>query len=88
VAGEPARPVLVHLVAELARVVLLDEATAESILQQLRRHFQNTRTWQARQVYWPIRAALTGAVEGPPLAEIMALLGKEQCLQRAAAVLR
>jgi glutamyl/glutaminyl-tRNA synthetase len=86
-AEETARPVLVLLLAELARVVLLDEATAASILDGLRAHFRAQQGWQAKQVYWPIRAALSGHVQGPPLSDMMALLGKERCMRRAAAVL-
>lgn len=83
-----ARPVLVRLIAELAQLVLLDEQTAQHALQSLQRHFEREEQWTAREVYLPIRAALTGRVEGPPLHEIMALLGKDACLQRVAAVLR
>lgn len=85
---EAARPVLVRLVAELAHVVLLDEQTAQSILQNMKRQFAAASGWQARDVYWPVRAALTGSVRGPALHEVMALLGKGRCLERAAAILR
>ncbi|MFW6184712.1 MAG: glutamate--tRNA ligase [Chloroflexota bacterium] len=81
-------PVLVRLVAELASVVLLDEETARRILQGLRRQFSESEGWEASQVYRPVRAALTGRVEGPPLHEIMGLLGKGRCLERAAVILR
>jgi glutamyl/glutaminyl-tRNA synthetase len=50
--------------------------------------FAGSFHWEAREVYWPIRAALTGRVRGPALHEIMALLGKGRCLERAAAILR
>jgi nondiscriminating glutamyl-tRNA synthetase len=86
--SQAARPVLVHLVAEIAAVVLLDEQTADGILQNLRANFKESHGWEARQVYHPIRAALTGHTSGPPLSEIMGLLGKERTLQRIAAVLR
>ena len=85
---ESAHPVLVRLVAELAHVVLLDEQTAESILQNLRGQFAEMQGWTAREVYWPIRAALTGRVRGPALHHVMALLGKGRCLERAAVILR
>lgn len=84
----PTRPVLARLVAELAHVVLLDEHTARSILQSMQQAFADSFNWQAREVYWPIRAALTGRVRGPALHEMMALLGKGRCLERAAAILR
>ena len=85
---DSARPVLARLVAELAHVVLLDEQTAQSILHSMRRQFAQSSAWDAQHVYWPIRAALTGRLRGPALHQVMALLGKGRCLQRAAAILR
>ena len=87
-AGEPAHRVLVHLIAELAQLVLLDEQTAKRILENLQRQFAESKGWTAHDVYWPIRAALTGRVRGPALYDIMGLLGKARCLQRVAAILR
>ncbi len=52
--GETARAVLVRLVAELAHIVLLDEATATAILDTLRQHFGTDDADS------PVRAALTG----------------------------
>lgn len=86
--GESAKPVLTRLVAELAHVVLLDEATAQSILQGLRHSFRQSDGWQPPAIFHPIRAALTGQTGGPLLAEIMAILGKNRTLQRVANALR
>lgn len=86
--GVSTRPVLVHFIAELAHIVLLDEQSAQTILQQLQQRFAASHGWRAQDIYWPIRAALTGRVQGPALHELMALLGKDACLQRAAAILR
>lgn len=86
--GESAHTVLTRLVAELAHVVLLDEATAQSILQGLRQSFKASNGWQPPAVFHPIRAAITGKISGPPLAEIMAILGKNRTLQRVANALR
>ena len=80
--GETARASLVRLVAELAHIVLLDEPTAAAILDNLRQQFGEDGA------DLPVRAALTGRIEGPPLAAIMALLGKQRCLNRIAAILR
>ncbi len=87
-ATAPTRPVLVRLVAELAHVVLLDEQTAQSILNNMQRQFQEEQGRETREIYAPIRAALTGRDRGPALHEVMALLGKERCLERVAAILR
>jgi glutamyl-tRNA synthetase len=86
--SESAHPVLTRLVAELAHVVLLDEATAQSILQGLRNSFKENEGWQPTAVFHPIQAALTGQTGGPSLAEIMAILGKNRTLQRVANALR
>lgn len=85
---EAVRPVLVQLVAELAQVVLLDRATATHILRQLEERFAETEGWTAAEVDAPIRAALTGREQGPPLPTVMALLGRERCMRRIAATLR
>lgn len=86
--GEGARMVLVRTVAELAHVVLLDEETARRILEGVRTQFAASHGWEARDVYWPLRAALTGRVHGPALHEVMGLLGKARCMERLAVVLR
>jgi len=82
-ASKVARPALVRLVAELARIVLLDEPTAAAILENLRRDSDDEEG-----VEDSLRAALTGRVHGPPLPQIMALLGKQRCLNRVATILR
>jgi len=87
-AGEFARPVLTRLVAEMAHVVLLDTETANTILKGMRNQFKQEQGWGPRQIYQPIRAALIGKVHGPPLAEIMGLLGKESCMGRIATALK
>lgn len=80
--GEAARATLVRLVAELAHIVLLDQATATAILENLHRHFE------AESADVAIRAALTGRTQGPPLSQIMGLLGKQRCMNRIATILR
>ncbi|MCA9973098.1 MAG: glutamate--tRNA ligase [Anaerolineales bacterium] len=80
----PAHPVLVQLVAELAAIVLLDEPTAQAILDGLRRRLQAAHGWRTADVYHPIRAALTGDTGGPPLPAVLSLLGKQRALQRLA----
>jgi glutamyl-tRNA synthetase len=72
----------------VATVVLLDEQTAQSILSGLRASFKESYGWNERQILQPIRAALTGATSGPPLPEIMGLIGKERTLQRLGTALR
>lgn len=86
--NDEARVVLISLVAELATVVLLDEPTATAILRGLEQGVGQRQGMTRAQVYRPIRAALTGRLEGPPLSELMALLGKGRCLERLGLILR
>jgi glutamyl-tRNA synthetase len=83
-----AHPVLARLLAEVATVVILDEQTAHSILNGLRASFKASHGWSAKDVFHPLRAALTGRIGGPPLAEIMALIGKGGIMRRVGAVLK
>lgn len=83
-----AAAVLTRLIAELAHIVLLDSETAASILKGLQRDFQSEYNWSAEEILPPIRAALTGTIEGPSLPEIMSLLGKARCLSRVGAAFK
>ncbi|MBK7919553.1 MAG: glutamate--tRNA ligase [Chloroflexi bacterium] len=84
----PASPVILRLITQLAALVILDQPTAESILQQMRADLQAAKGWRAPDVFHPIRAALTGHTEGRPLPEIMGILGKERTMQRLARALK
>lgn len=77
--GPLAHPILARLAAELATIVLLDEPTAAAILSALRRDFDPA------EVERVVTAALLGEVDAWPLAEVMALLGKERTLVRVGA---
>jgi len=74
---EKYRPVFVSLVAELAHIVLLDRGTADSILAGLAERFP-----QETELNTTLLSALTGQENQLPLAAVMAILGKAQCLQR------
>ena len=60
----------------------LDMAEASSLLQELRLRFRESENLKAREVMFPVRASLTGTLRGPSLAAVIALLGKERCVQR------
>ncbi len=77
-----ARKVLAAFVEKLNSLLSLDLAEASSLLQELRLRFKEQEGLKAREVMFPIRARLTGALEGPSLAAVIALLGKERCIQR------
>lgn len=82
-----AKPVLIRLVAEIAAVVLLDDHTAHAILHKLRQDFA-AQGWKTADILQPIRTSLTGHPSGPPLADMMGLLGKERVLQRLGGALQ
>ena len=42
---------------------------------------------KGKQIFIPVRAALTGSIEGPDLDKIMAILGKEKVAGRLAGAL-
>lgn len=86
--GETARPVLMRLVAEIAAVVILDEQTARRILDNMKNTFRENQGWRTSAVFKPIRAALIGTPSGPPLPEIMGIIGKQRTLQRLGNALR
>jgi glutamyl-tRNA synthetase len=86
--GEAAGPVLAQLILAVSQVVILDTATADSILRNLREQFKERFGWGTATIYQPIRAALAGRISGPPLQEMMAILGQARSVNRLAAALR
>ncbi len=83
VLGTPtARRVLETFLEKLTSLLSLDVAKASSLLQELRVQFKEKENLRAREVMFPVRASLTGALRGPSLAAVIALLGKERCIQR------
>lgn len=85
---ETAHHVISQCVAELIAIVLLDEQTAHTILNGLRSRLHEQHGWNAATILKPIRAALTGDVNGPPVHQIMGLIGKQTALQRLADALQ
>jgi glutamyl-tRNA synthetase len=74
--------VLEAFVERIEPVDRLDVAEAGSLLQQLRLLFKERDRLEAKEVLFPIRASLTGSLHGPSLAAVMALLGRERCIER------
>jgi len=86
--AHPSAPaILTRLIAELATLVLVDEASASAILKAILTQFKAENGLKTPEIYHPIRAALTGLVSGPPLPAIMGILGKQRCMQRLASAL-
>jgi nondiscriminating glutamyl-tRNA synthetase len=74
--------VLQALAERLSALTSLDADEASSLLQELRVRFKEQEDLAARDVLFPIRASLTGTLHGPGLAAVMALLGRERCIER------
>ena len=85
--GEPAGIVLVLLIARVASVVILHVDSAAGLLHNLRTELAEQHNWRPAQIMKPIRAALTGTIAGPPLNEIMGIIGQAETLQRLGAAL-
>ena len=54
---------------------------AEAVERGLR-GFLETAGWSAKELFMPVRVALTGRTATPPLFETMEVLGKERCRRR------
>ena len=63
------------------RLEQLESWTAESI-EALLRGLGEELAWKPRELFQPLRVALTGSRVSPPLFETMELLGKARCLSR------
>jgi nondiscriminating glutamyl-tRNA synthetase len=84
VLSEPvAREVLNAFVDEVESIEAPDVEQANSTLSDLRRALKEQAGLEAREVMFSVRAGLTGSLHGPSLAVVVALLGRERCIQRA-----
>ena len=63
------------------RLEALDEYTDTGI-EAVIRELAKVREVKAGQIIHPTRAALTGRTTGPPLFEMMAVLGRDRCIDR------
>ena len=70
-------------VEEVKSIEAPDVEQANSTLSDLRRALKEQAGLGAREVMFPLRAGLTGSLHGPNLAVVVALLGRERCIQRA-----
>jgi glutamyl-tRNA synthetase len=80
VLDDSAREVLAGLHVELQAASPWDEATVEAIV----RAYAEKCDLKLGKVAQPLRAALTGRAVSPPIFDVMALLGKPECLARLA----
>lgn len=64
-----------------------EELTADTV-KQLLKAVQKETGYKGKQLFMPVRAAVTGEVHGPDLRETISLLGKETVLARLESFLR
>lgn len=84
---EPAAgAVLVEFDQRLRRLADLRPESVQQMLMELRGALKASHGLAGRQVMFPVRAALTGRLHGPQLYLVIALLGRERCLERVARV--
>ncbi len=76
--------ILTHFIAEVATVVLLDEETGQKILNGM----SERGGWDHKNMTQIVRSALIGKREGAPLPQILAILGKQRSMERAAMALK
>jgi len=82
--NESAAPVIGALLKELAK---RSSIRAEDI-REIGKEIQKASGAKGKQLYMPVRIAVTGRTQGPELAKAMPILGLERCRARAVAVAR
>ena len=75
---DDARARLAAVIASLEALPEWSAASTEAVI----RHFAEAAALKLGQVAQPLRAALTGRTTSPPLFDVMAVLGRGECLAR------
>ena len=76
--GENTEKLITSLEKELVQVEEVDEEFAKTVMKRV----QKDTGVKGKNLYMPVRAALTGNVHGPELSNIMIILGKNELLRR------
>src|SRR5262249_57077777 len=76
--GEEGRAVLADVRAALAQAPTFDQAGVEAALKAV----VERRALKPREVYQPLRVAISGGTVSPVLFESVALLGRQETLRR------
>ena len=76
--GENTEKLITSLEKELVQVEEVDEEFAKTVMKRV----QKDTGIKGKNLYMPVRAALTGNVHGPELSNIMIILGKNELLRR------
>ena len=81
--GQQGRAMLADVRAALSQAASFDEAAVAQTLEEL----VSSRSVKPREVYQPLRVAITGTTVSPGIFESVALLGREETLRRINAAL-
>jgi glutamyl-tRNA synthetase len=81
--GQQGRAMLADVRAALSQAASFDEAAVAQTLEEL----VSSRSVKPREVYQPLRVAITGTTVSPGIFESVALLGREETLRRIDAAL-
>ncbi len=71
---------------QLQGVLAGQDDWSATALESLMREFADSRELKLGAIAQPLRAALTGSTASPGLFEVMAVLGRAECLNRLAAI--
>lgn len=82
---KPAREVVEYTVKKIENVDSLDLDAANNIINDLRDHFK-AQGYKPKDFFHPLRVALIAKHAGPPIPNILALLGKHRTVARLAYV--
>ena len=71
-----------EVLAEVRSVLETLESFATESTEAALRALGENAGWKTRDLFMPIRGAVTGSTQSPPLFESMEVIGKERCLKR------
>ena len=79
-AGEQVKPVLLELIKKVNAAAGITEDGAKALLKEVGRDLG----LKGKQVFMPVRVALTGSTQGPDLNQVMVILGRDGVIRRLA----
>jgi nondiscriminating glutamyl-tRNA synthetase len=79
-AGEQVKPVLLELIKKVNASAGITEDGAKALLKEVGKDLG----LKGKQVFMPVRVALTGSTQGPDLNQVMVILGREGVIRRLA----
>jgi nondiscriminating glutamyl-tRNA synthetase len=79
-AGEQVKAVLQQLIKKINAAAVITEDEARTLLKEVGRDLG----FKGKQIFMPVRVALTGSTQGPDLNQVMAILGRDGIVRRLA----